>query len=258
MCFSSSLSRTPGSTPSSSSSTARVARIASRASAWRPERYSASACSAHQLSCRGCSLTSRPSSGTASAWRPRASSASQNASRQWVRIPSSRSRSSSRSGASGQSAYGRAAPEVQRLSQQLVGPGRVAGRQQRPAPGGEVGEGGRVQLLALQRQRVSVVPADDVTAGRARGSIGLQGGAQPDHVGLQRLAAGAGRSAVPQGFEQSVDADRGGDRRGQDGQQSALLRARDHDDRVATPPHLQWPENGTLHLLRVGPAVVVR
>ena len=40
----------------------------------------------------------------------------------------------------------------------------VAGRQQRPATGRQVGERGRVQLVALQRERVAVVAADDVPA----------------------------------------------------------------------------------------------
>ena len=66
----------PGSTPICSTSTSRAARYAASASAWRPERYSASIRCACNRSCRGCAATSASSSGSTSAWRPAARSAS--------------------------------------------------------------------------------------------------------------------------------------------------------------------------------------
>ena len=68
--------RGPGSSPSSSTSRRRAARNASRASVWRPARYSASIRPASRRSRSGCSDTSRSSSGTSSAPPPAASSAS--------------------------------------------------------------------------------------------------------------------------------------------------------------------------------------
>ena len=63
----SSLSSRPGSSPSSSARTARPDMYTSSASAWRPERYSASMSCPRRCSRRGCARTSPSSSPTTSA-----------------------------------------------------------------------------------------------------------------------------------------------------------------------------------------------
>ena len=215
-----------GSAPSSSASTRRARCAAASASPCRPQRYSATTSSRHHSSCSGSSATSRstlrrrprrarrgragppaaPSRAGADLGQPPSLGVGERRVRPVaVRLtpPQAERRESSRTGSAASPAASRARPRATRSAIRSASTSSRSGRQGVAGP-----------------------PADDVAPGRAARPVGLQGAAQVDEVGLQRLARGRRTVAVPQRLDDAVGAD---DVRGsgdQHGEEQAFLGAR--------------------------------
>ena len=90
-------------------------------------------------------------------------------------------------------------------------------------------------------------PADDVPPGGALRPVRFERAAQPDDVGLQRLAGRGRRVAVPERLDEAVGAHDAGRAGGENGQEQPLLRARHRDGRAVVVQDLQRSEDRDPH-----------
>src|SRR5262249_51665978 len=127
--------------------------------------------------------------------------------------------------------------------------------QQSVALFGKLLEPDRVDLVAVEIERITVRTVTDDVGARAGRPTGLEVATQPRNVGDQRLLSRSRWLLAPELLDQIVDGDdpaRAGDQAGED---RAFLRAGDRQ-RVATFPHdLQRSEDEETHRRRVVPAV---
>ena len=225
---SSSRSSTPGSSPSSSASSSRTARRLSSASAWRPERVRARACSAHHRSCSGLAVIARLRG------RQRARVLAERQQPQQPGLLADHPRLLKRG------ALGHHVRVVLEIGVRLAAP-RGEGRVEvleRGGHGGPVGPSGGVagRELGGQRRQGALEPAYvgdeavgvDVVGGDPehvavvgrlehrrrgpRGALGLEDLAQPGDVGVQGAVGGPRRLARPDQVGQRVGGDRAGRR----------------------------------------------
>ena len=183
-----------------------------------------------------------------SACCPSASRASSDQLVALLQTPSRRLRSAAAKSASGQSAYGRAAPQGERLGQGVGRAAVVPGGEQGAATGAQLGELPGVELAVLEHQRVASLAADHELPRRTHRTLRFERGAQAYDVGLQRLDRGPGRFPGPELLDQAVDAD---DVRGvgrEDREEQSFLGARHADPRAVVGMDLQRPQNAAPHV----------
>ena len=226
ICWWSSRSPGPGSMPSPSTSAARAAWYASSASAWRPDRYSASISWARRCSRSGCRRTSASSSPISSACRPSARSSSTRCSRHARRSSSRRAISGSAKRWSAKSASGSPRHSCERL--------------RRLSAVAQELEAGEIELVRLEPQQVSArfrlqtLPSEHL--------------AQLRDVDLQRLSRRLRRLLVPEGLDQPLVRDHAVRVHCEHGERGTLLGAAE----VERPPvveHFERAEDAEIHRL---------
>ena len=183
--------------PSSATSVLRADWKASSASAWRPQRYSATICCARKRSCSGCRATSASSSATSSTSRPHARSASiarSNAS--GVTRPNAPRRSAHTARRRDPRAPARATAPAQRGT-----PRRDAKAPLGQRPRTRRSPGARRPPSPARRRR----PRRRSRARESRSSSRPRGLAQLRHVGLQHVSRGDRRIVAPDLIHQPRD-----------------------------------------------------
>ena len=241
-------------------------RSAARASAWRPERVSARACSAQTRSCSGYRVVACSVAATTTAWSPSASRPSTRASSALRRSWASVAALEDDLGLVGQVGVRLAGPEPE----QLLESGRRAARSPRgsASPGAGpvvswlvsgasrrcraahlVGEVVRVDLLAAQRQPVAVVAGEQHLRLLARAQAGLEHPPYAGEVGVQRAVRTAGRVLAPDESHQRVRRDVAAQPERQRRQHRARLAGADvHGGRRVVPErHLARTEHAHPH-----------
>ena len=231
-------------------------RSAASASACRPERVRASACSAQTRSRSGYLAVASSVAATTTAWSPRASRPRTRASSASSRSWSSDVRSRTTSGSSGRSAYASPvhSPSSSSIRSTLreisarVGqsaPGPVVSwrgeRCQRPVAGADlVGEAVRVDVLAAERQPVAVVAGQQDPGLLPRAQARLEDASYAGEVGVQGAVGAARRVLAPDQPHQRVGRDVAAEPEGQRGQDRARLAGADAPrwlpDRRRAPP----------------------
>ncbi len=255
-------SSAPGSRPSSSASTVRTLLSTSSASAWRPDRASASARRCHSRSRSGWAAVSASSSAATVPWWPSARSASIRCSSATSRSSSSRARSATACGASSSSPYGVPRQSARASSR----PATASVSTSRPTAGGPIGTQGLQGALpgadgGLEDPGVQGVVGDPQRVARRHGDqhggrgaafpVGLDHPAQARDVRLQRGAHARRRRVAPEQVDDRVDRDRAAAGEGQRGHQRPLL-GRAEVDRAPVQLHLDRAEDCDLHVRSIG------
>ena len=233
----------------------------SSASACRPERVSASACSAHSRSRSGWAAVSASTSAATVAWWPSARLATARSSSATRRSSSSRARSATAASASPSSAYGvprhsaSASSRRRDLGGQLGGVerGRPPAERLEPrcAPRDGLLEAVDVHALVGHPERVPGRHRHQHRRRRPALPVRLHHPAQLRDVGLEGRGHTRRRGVLPEQVHDPVDGDRPAARERERGDQRPLLGCAEIDRRSGQA-HLDRTEDGHLHAHSLG------